>query len=376
MRHLLFLPLLLSLVAPASAQEPDAFVTTLGTDTLAVERFWTTDDGMRADVVLRTPRTTRTAYTLTLDDAGDVARYEAVTRTPGTDDPMREVVAEPEGDSLAVRVTADGETTVRRVAREAGALPFIDMVHWPFELMLTRAAGRDTTQPLFTERGTFAFEVGTDAAGRRTVTHPFRGTTTVETDAEGRLQSLDAGATTRALTVTRIDDADLDALAVRFAARDAAGQPFGPLSGRGETTAQVDGATLSFDFGQPSRRGRDLFGALVPWGEVWRTGANRATHFSTDRDLVLGGLDVSAGTYTLFSIPEPDGGTLIVNRETGQNGNAYDASQDLGRVPMDRSALDESVELFTIEAADTADGGELRLQWGEDAFTVPVSVAE
>lgn len=374
MRRLLLLPLALLLLHPAAAQEADAFVTKLGTDTLAVERFWMTDDGMRADVVLRTPRTTRTAYTLTLDDTGDVVRYEAVTRTPGADGSMRALVTEPEGDSLAIRVTADGETTTNRVAREPGALPFIDMVHWPFELMLTRAAGQDATQPLFTERGTFAFEVGTDAAGRRTVTHPFRGTMTVETDAEGRLQSLDAGATTRALTVTRVDDVDLDALAARFAACDAAGEPFGPLSGRGETTAQVDGATLAFDFGQPSRRGRELFGALVPWGEVWRTGANRATHFTTDRDLVLGSLDVPAGQYTLFSIPEPDGGTLIVNRETGQNGNAYDPSQDLGRVPMMRTTLDESVELFTIDAVATAEGGELRLRWGNDVFAVPFTV--
>src|SRR5690606_31702569 len=153
------------------------------------------------------------------------------------------------------------------------ALPFIDMVHWPFELALTRAAGQDGPLPLFTERGTVDFTLGTDEAGRRTLTHPFRGTMTVETDAGGRLQALDAGATTRALTVTRTDVVDLDAFAARYAARDAAGQPFGPLSGRGETTAQVGGATISVDYGQPARRGRELFGALVPWGEVWRTGA-------------------------------------------------------------------------------------------------------
>lgn len=373
MRPLLLLFALLAL--PAAAQEA-AFVTTLGADTLAVERFWMTDDGMEADVVLRTPGTTRTHYVLTLDEAGDIARYEAVTHAPGEDGPRRHVVAAPEGDSLAVTVTADGETSTRRVVRAPGALPFIDMVHWPFELALTRSVGQDGTLPLFTERGTVDFEVGTDEGGRRTLTHPFRGTMTVETDAEGRLQSLDAGATTRALTVTRAADVDLDALAERFAARDAAGQPFGPLSGRGETVAEVGGATIAVDYGQPMRRGRELFGALVPFGEVWRTGANRATHFTTDRDLMLGGLDVPAGQYTLFTIPEPDGGMLIVNTETGQNGNAYDESQDLGRVPMVRSEQTESVEPFTIEVIETTDGGALRLVWGHDAFTVPFSVVE
>lgn len=368
MRPVLLLLVLLAL--PAAAQEA-AFVTTLGADTLAVEHFRLTDDGMEADVLLRTPRTTRTHYTLALDETDEVARFEAVTHVPGEDGPSRHVVAVPDGDSLAVTVTDDGETSTRRVARAPGALPFIDMVHWPFELALTRAAGQDGPLPLFTERGTVDFTLGTDEAGRRTLTHPFRGTMTVETDAEGRLLSLDAGATTRALTVTRTD-----ALAEDFAARDAAGQPFGPLSGRAETVAEVGGATIAVDYGQPMRRGRDLFGALVPFGEVWRTGANRATHLTTDRDLTLGTLSVPAGQYTLFSIPEPDGGLLIVSRQTGQNGNSYDETHDLGRVPMTRSERAGSVEPFTIEVVEAEGGGELRLVWGRDVFAVPFSVAE
>ncbi len=62
---------------------------------------------------------------------------------------------------------------------------------------------------------------------------------------------------------------------------------------------------------------------LVPWGALWRTGANRATHFTTDRTLQLRDLTVPAGTYTLYTIPEPDGGPLIVNRQTGEGGTTY-----------------------------------------------------
>ena len=88
----------------------------------------------------------------------------------------------------------------------------------------------------------------------------------------------------------------------------------------------------------------------------------------------MGGLDVPAGEYTLFTIPAPDGGTLIVNRETGQNGNNYDPQQDLGRVPMEIRELEPSVENFTIEAVETAESGELRLMWGETVFVVPFRV--
>src|SRR5690606_9908079 len=118
MRPVLLLLVLLAL--PAAAQEA-AFVTTLGADTLAVEHFRLTADGMEADVLLRTPRTTRTHYTLALDETDEVARFEAVTHVPGEDGPSRHVVAVPDGDSLAVTVTDDGETSTRRVARAPGA---------------------------------------------------------------------------------------------------------------------------------------------------------------------------------------------------------------------------------------------------------------
>ena len=382
MRSLLALPLLLLLFPPAAAQEADAFVTTLGTDTLAVERFWMTDDGMTADVVLRTPRMTRTRYTLTLDEAGDIALYKFSASYPEKlDDPFLSIIAEPEGDSLAIRGTEWGKTAGCSVARAPGLLPFIEMVHWPFELMLerARASGQaSVTQPLFDGCDALDFTVGVEDDRRMTVTHPFRGTMIVKTDAEGRLQHLDAGATKRALTVTRVDDLDFDTLAAEFAARDAAGQSFDPLPSRAEQWITVDGARIVIDYGQPAREGRELFGALVPWGEVWRTGANRATHFSTDRDLMLGDLLVPAGAYTLFSIPEPDGGTLIINRETGQKGTAYDASQDLGRVPMRHFTVDWSRELFTITLAiiEASEGREFWLQWGNDVFAVPFTVVQ
>lgn len=356
--------------AEIEAENPDtaAFVTLLGQDTLVVERFRRTENGIEADVVLRTPETTVRQYRLDLDEAGHMARYEA------TEDGQTQVVT-PVGDSLEVVITEGDSTQTRMVAGNAQALPFIDMVHWPFELMLMRAVGQDSvTQALFTGRGTMPFVVHTTGEGMMTVTHPSRGTMDVEVDAEGRLQHLDAGATTRKLTVTRVPAFDTDAFAQRATAMDAAGQAFGPLSGRGETTAQVDGATINVDFGQPVKRGRDIFGALVPWDERWRTGANRATHFETDRALSFGDVAMPAGQYTLYTIPNPDGGTLIINRQTDQGGTTYNEDQDLGRVPMTLTTLDEPVEVFNINVEDTSEGGELQIQWDRTAFVIPFTV--
>ncbi len=214
-----------------------------------------------------------------------------------------------------------------------------------------------------------------------TVTHPSRGPMAVTADARGQLVALDAGATTRKVTVRRVPDVDVEGFAQRAAAADAAGRSFGALSGRAEARATVGAATVAVDYGQPLRRGREVWGALVPWGEVWRTGANRATHIETDRPLVLGegdgALAVPAGRYTLYTVPQPDGGILIVNRQTGQGGTTYDAGQDLGRVPLTRSPLGEAVEAFTISVEPTGPGsGRLALQWDRDEFAVPFAVAD
>src|SRR5690606_22162860 len=203
----------------------------------------------------------------------------------------------------------------------------------------------------------------TDAA---TVTHPTRGTMRLTVMDNGAIRSLDAGATTRALLVSRESSTDVMALARSFAARDAATGGMGELSGRGETSTTVHSATIDLDWGTPRMRGRDIWGALVRWGELWRTGANRATHFTTDRDLRFGSLDVPAGEYTLYSLPAADGGALIINRQTGQNGQQYDQARDLGRVKLERRALAAPVEVFTIVVREAGSGGELALQWAGD----------
>ncbi|GAB5535033.1 MAG: hypothetical protein Rubg2KO_12820 [Rubricoccaceae bacterium] len=366
-----------------SSAETAAFVTTLGADTLAVERFTRTASGMEASVALRAPRTTLTTYRLALNADGGLQSYEAVARQPLTGEVLRQQTVRPMGDSLRVTLTDPaGETSMRTILGADQPLPFIDMVHWPFELMVARAveAGGPLNQPLFTTRGSVAFASDVASDGTVTVRHPSRGPMTVQADAEGRLLTLDASATTRKLLVRRVADVDVERAASRWAEMDASGRSVGDLSGRGETVAEVGGATITVDYGVPLKRGRDIWGALVPWGERWRTGANRATHFSTDRSLVFdpGGvaLVVPAGEYTLFSVPQPDGGFLIINRQTGQNGQTYDEARDLGRVPFQQSSLETEVEAFEIAVEPTDEGGRIALQWDRDAFWVPFVVME
>jgi hypothetical protein len=135
-------------------------------------------------------------------------------------------------------------------------------------------------------------------------------------------------------------------------------------------------ATVTIDYCAPSIRGRTIFGGLVPYGEVWRTGANAATTLKTTGTLQIGDLDVPAGTYTLYSLPTADGWKLIVNKQTGQWGTVYDKAQDLGRVQMSAGSTAVPVETFVIDFEKTiGQTAELHLKWaGVDASVLITAV--
>jgi len=366
---------------PRVAADSAVLISRLGRDTLAIEQVIRAGNRIDARVLLRTPSTSLLHYDMRLAPDGRMQSLRTVAVDPMGNAPPRQVgLLTRVGDSLRVESGSGDSVRVRMVAASADALPFIDMVHWPFELTLARlSAGTPrVTQPLLTGQRTSDFTFARLGADSATITHPTRGTMRARVDARGRLHGLDAGATTRKLIVERRPWMALGPVAAVWAAQDRAGRSFGALSERGAAKATVHGATIAVDYGTPMKRGREIWGALVPYGQVWRTGANAATGITTDRALRLGTgadtLHVPAGSYTLFSIPAADGGLLIVNEQTGQTGTAYDATRDLGRVRMTRRALPESVETFTIEVAPAGDAGELRLLWDRTAMVVPFRV--
>jgi hypothetical protein len=125
-------------------------------------------------------------------------------------------------------------------------------------------------------------------------------------------------------------------------------------------TGTTGPAHIRIDYWQPHLRAdlrghSPIGGSEVPWDSVWRTGANMATHFSTDVDLKLGGTMVPAGVYTLYTIPGKNGWKLIINKQTNQFGTVYDKTRDLARVDMKTRTLAEALESFTIWIVPTAE---------------------
>ena len=200
-----------------------------------------------------------------------------------------------------------------------------------------------------------------------------------------RIPSLSRAALLAAAVSAACSGGDSDAAAeaapqTQPAATQAQAQPAAPAqppaSPRDTAEARVADRRIYVDYGRPYMRGRTIMGGLVPYGQVWRTGANAATTFVTEADLRIGGTNVPAGTYTLYTLPGESAWQLIVNRQTGQWGTEYDPAQDLARIPMRVERTGAPVEQFTITLQPASENAvDLVMEWESTRASVPMQLA-
>lgn len=155
-----------------------------------------------------------------------------------------------------------------------------------------------------------------------------------------------------------------------------------PVEGRASpydsTTLQLDDAAALVCYGRPSMRGRTVFGGLVPYDKLWRTGANEPTILHLPVAARIAGIEVEPGSYSLYTIPGREQWTVVVNRSTSQWG--YESqyteqvqAQEVGRATVPAERTEAPVETFTIRAAPgDARGGELVLEWENTRVRIPV----
>jgi hypothetical protein len=134
-----------------------------------------------------------------------------------------------------------------------------------------------------------------------------------------------------------------------------------------------DGKSIHVAYSSPRAKGRKIYGSLVPYGEVWRTGANEATTFVNDADVTIGGKTVPAGNYTLFTLPAQDKWTLIISKKTGEWGIPYPEGEDLMRADMTVSKTSAPVENFTISFHEMGTGCHMYLDWENTRATVEIT---
>lgn len=365
--------------APAAAPraESAAFVVTIGTDTVSVERYTRTATTLSGEVVTRSPRTTSRVYTAQLRPDGSVSQVEVTTRqlTAAPSTPPTVSTVSFTGDTASVRIVRGDSVQTQRVAAGASAFPAVGGSYAIYEQAIIhhRAAGATDTRVRLVAPGnpqTVNVELrGVAGDSVRLVT--LAGPAHLRTDATGRILALNAPESTQKVVLQRLPSLDVAALGASFAQREAAGRGLGTLSPRDSVIATVGGARIVIDYGRPLRRGRRVLGEVVPLNQVWRTGANAATGLRTNRDLTIGGTRVPAGAYTLFTLPSESGWQLIVNRQTGQWGTVYHPEQDLARIPLQRRPASPAVEQFTIRIDPD---GTLRMLWDDFELSAPIEV--
>jgi len=156
-----------------------------------------------------------------------------------------------------------------------------------------------------------------------------------------------------------------------FAQSDKSKRPSPPASASCDLGG---GKTIKTDYSSPRMKGRKIFGELVPFGEVWRAGANEATTFATSSDITVGGKAVPAGSYTIFTIPNADKWTLIINKKTGEWGIPYKyESDELVRADMKVSQLPSPMENFTIAYDKTGSGCKLHMDWETTSASIAIT---
>ncbi|MDE2997019.1 MAG: DUF2911 domain-containing protein [Bacteroidota bacterium] len=363
-----------------SPDEPRAFVTTLGSDTLSVEVYTRDSERITGILADRVPYTHVIEYDVALNDLGNMASLDMTMTTPDTN---------PDGpEPTSVRVAVDGSTAT--VTREGGSNEGTSEVSVPDGVLLT--LGRAASAAFVFEQVAMQLRAdqpihllgATSAAARQndagiidadTVFMDYFGKQRKAwTDKQDQLLGITGKGTTNKSETRRVEPMLIGSMADRWAAMDVSGAGMGTPSPAATTLATVDGADLEVRYSQPAKRGRDIWGGLVPNGTIWRTGANAATHFTTSRDLVIGGETLAAGTYTLWSLYEDGAFSLIVNEQTDQWGTAHDAAFDLFSVPMSSQTLDAVQERFVIGVEDTAEGGVLTLTWDQTVWSVAFTV--
>jgi len=354
----------------------------LGNDTIAIERYTHTAKKMEGLIVTRLPAARIGRYSVELAPNG-VPTSATYSLRDG------DGAALPNGmQSLSARFTRDsvvlvghrsGGDTVSRFAARGAVFPFVNNSYALYELGLARmsATGRDS---ILCELVPLVIGTRQTTPRAMRVTGPdvvridYGGNPLLlRHDGRGAIVSVDGSRTTFKVEVTRIGfDTDLEAIARTWKASEQGTVPAGQASPRDTVQAVVGQAHLWIDYGRPALRGRDVWANGVLGDTLWRTGANAATQFRTDVDLVVGGKTIPAGTYTLWTATS-GGYQLVVNKQVGQWGTVYDSKQDLVRVPLQESSAAAPAERFTIAVEPQSAGALLTFTWGAKRLSVPIA---
>jgi DUF2911 family protein len=372
------------------------FIARLGDDTVAVESVTRQGNTVTSDEVDRFPRVQLRHTVIQLDSDGSIRHLVMDIHTPSEPANQRErkVIADVTTDSVHISKT-DSAGKLHRVFATGGSIivAHVPQMYSLYELYFAAALKHAATsksgpgsavqmRQFYIDREFDNFPLGRAHVklldgGKAEITHDWlSGTGEAMIDSAYNMLSYSGARTTYKIEVSRlVSPPDVKSVADRFEILETNTGIVKQLSVRDTMHAQIGNAMFSVDYGRPLVRGRKLLGDVLPYDRVWRTGANAATQFTTSAPIKLAGMQVPAGTYSLWTVPHISGADLIVNKQTGQWGTEYNGSHNLDMARMTTQALPAPMEEFTISIipVDTQHGT-LAMEWGSFRWTAPIEV--
>ncbi|HXT17561.1 MAG TPA: DUF2911 domain-containing protein [Gemmatimonadaceae bacterium] len=383
--------LLLALVACGTQHEERyGFVATLGSDTTSVEQVTRTPSRIVVDAVGRSPRVTRRHWTAQLGPDGSVQKWSMDTYIPNAEPANQHIhhTADFSGNTISLsRGVAAGSRDFAYQKQYPATVPWNAFVYSTYEPLFDAARRQGAAARI----GQYFFEgwdeshIGYADIRRQSdgsyslASTGLAGSGVAHFDSAGRMVAYSGAGTTYKQEVRRVSEVpNIDSLTTRLAAAELETGVPSELSPGDFVQDTLGSAILTITYSRPARRGRTLVGGLIPYDQVWRTGANAATQFTTSEPITLAGIPLHAGKYTLWTLPSKTGVQLIVNGQTGQWGTSYRSSADVARKPMQVDSLPGNVEQFTIrvepDAAAKAGAGRGRLvmEWGQFRWSAAI----
>ena len=386
-------------LAACKSNKPDesyGYLARLGNDTVSIERVTRRGDEIVSDEVDRFPRVRRRHTMLQLAADGTIKHLEMDIITPSEPSNERERHVSADVSSDSVHITKRDSTGTKKVAFATGGA--LTMPHLPMMYSLTDlyfgAALRHVNAPgdsvelrqYYIDREFDRFPlhhgiVHSLATSKAELHHDWlAGYGDATFDSLHHMLTYSGARSTYKVDVQRLstppDLSEVQAIGERFAALETSTGGAKQLSVRDTARATIGAATFTIDYGRPLARGRVLLGDVLPFDEVWRTGANAATQFTTSAHITLAGMRVPPGTYTLWTVPRKDGhADLIVNKQFGQWGTDYDDKRNLGKEPLAVGTTTSPAEKFSISIEPSgARKGTLVMEWGSFRWSAPIVV--
>lgn len=376
--------------------EQYGFVAMLGDDTISIENITRQGNTVTSDEVDRFPRVRVRHTEVKLGDDGSIRHLVMNIHTPSEpkDEQDRKVTAVVSGNKVHISKT-DKTGTVNRNFETGGG---IIVAHVPqmyslyeicFAAALKHAAAlklpQGTTvdmQQFYIDREFDKFPLGKVhvtplANGKVDIKHDWlSGTGEATIDPNFNMLGYSGARTTYKVNVKRLDNPPgVKIIADRFEALEAISGNVKQLSVRDTMHANIGNAQFVVDYARPLLRGRTLLGNVIPYDNVWRTGANAATQFATSSPIKIAGMQIPAGKYSLWTVPHKNSVDLIVNKQTGQWGTQYNGALNLGKVKMNNDILPAPLEEFTISIQQKDSiHGILVIEWGLFRWTAMIEV--